>query len=96
MITDATMTVTQLREELRGRGLQASGRKAELLARLGGPGTTAAAPRAAATGGDDGGGGRADCAGMTVARLRHELRGRGLPAGGRKAELIARLASSSR
>ena len=78
----ASMTVAQLREELRGRGLKVGGQKAELIARLRGSGTTVAPPADA-----DG----ADYAKMTVAQLQDELRGKGLKVSGQKAELLARL-----
>ena len=75
------MTVAQLRAELEGRGLDTSGRKADLVARLQNEGI-----------GEEKGKGAAPAfSEMKVAQLRKECAQRQLDARGRKAELVARL-----
>ena len=75
------MTVAQLRAELEGRGLDTSGRKADLVARLENEGI-----------GEENGKGAAPAfSEMKVAQLRKECAQRQLDARGRKAELVARL-----
>ena len=75
------MTVAQLRAELEGRGLDTSGRKADLVARLQNEGI-----------GEEKGKGAAPAfSEMKVAQLRKECAQRQLNARGRKAELVARL-----
>ena len=75
------MTVAQLRAELEGRGLDTSGRKADLVARLQNEGI-----------GEENGKGAAPAfSEMKVAQLRKECAQRQLDARGRKAELVARL-----
>ena len=75
------MTVAQLRAELEGRGLDTSGRKADLVARLQNEGI-----------GEEKGKGAAPAfSEMKVEQLRKECAQRQLDARGRKAELVARL-----
>jgi pSer/pThr/pTyr-binding forkhead associated (FHA) protein len=75
------MTVAQLRAELEGRGLDTSGRKADLVARLQNEGIGEEKRKGAAPAFSE----------MKVAQLRKECAQRQLDARGRKAELVARL-----
>ena len=78
------LTVLELRERLRERGLATSGRKGELIARLRGASDGQVVDVASSVGH------------LTVQQLRERLREHGLPPGGRKAELQQRLLRARR
>eukprot|EP00434_Breviolum_minutum_P025382 symbB.v1.2.022424.t1/scaffold1980.1/size93873/2 len=79
------LTVVEIKEELRKRGLKVSGKKQELIQRLQG--------KEASQGGDDSGSQAPEYAKMKVAELREELKKLGEKTTGRKAELVERLAA---
>jgi hypothetical protein len=98
----SVLTVANLKTELTRRGLSATGKKADLIARLeeddlkrmSGPDKSEVDVNA----GDIGQGQQTETAldyeSMTVSQLKEELKNRGLKVGGKKSDLIERLFSS--
>ncbi|TVY73615.1 E3 ubiquitin-protein ligase Zswim2 [Lachnellula suecica] len=85
----ASLTVSELKDELRTRGLTVSGKKSDLIDRLNaadGASSDSSQPEPVAAVEA-----RQDFSGMTVPQLKSELTRRGLTISGRKADLLNRL-----